>query len=1415
MKKRIAACDIGKSSIVFAIGFVEDDNILQWEKIHYQPHNGDPFDGFKGWYIHHNISTCDVLCATGIYADQLGAPVIILPEDICQEAALSGNPDYPDQLNLVRVGARGYSVLSRKVTIENDKKSFQHHYLENDKCSSGAGENIHKIVNRFGMTIPQADQLAMSAKMSIPITARCAVFSKSEMTHYANQGKPLPELFRGFFESVARNATALLSRNSVDGPIYVIGGCAQIKSLIQGFETICDQPVHVPDFFLCFEAIGACVMGMGITPKTDIPLPKKPEDLIQVKKKRFQVLTPAYQWKDKTKILVKNQTQANPFEIPVVLGLDLGSTGSKAVLTSIETGEPVLDVYDRTNGNPIDATYRLIDEILHNGTPDIRGIGLTGSGREAVGTLLRGVFQKSQSLIILNEIVAHATAAIRCDEQKGKDLSIIEIGGQDAKFIKISGGRIIESDMNKACSAGTGSFLEEQAAFYNIYDIDRFIDLATCAERPPDLGQMCTVFVADAGAQALKDGFTLGDIFAGFQYSVIYNYLNRVMGQRELSETIFFQGKPASNESLAWTLASITGKPIVVPPNPGAMGAWGIGLCVMDELNASQLLAAPKMDINEVLHAKIISREEFQCKDATCQTLCPIEKTTLQIGDKTRVAISGGACPKYEVASGNQIKLPTGLINPFHMRNDLLKAFEKNIPNTKTIAIPLIGPLALYLPWMATFISSLGFSVKILTSDKQSLAKGEQLCNSYDACGPSKIAHAVCNTECEFIFFPKIAHFEESKSMGGQPCVTEQAMPDIVAQSLASRGANVKVLRPFLSFKQGLSHWSLGWELLKLSDDLHMNGIQIIEAIEKASKAQHAYEQKLIEIGTDAMSIARKNNIPIVLVCGALHVIHDRGINSDIPNLIRQNGAMAIPVDCFPIDPKIPILEKIFWIDSKRFLRAALTAKNMDDVFPLLITSFGCGPTSFTEHFFHETLKGYPHTILESDGHGGTAGFITRIQAFMQSVRQYHAATDLPINEEPCKAVTYMGHATYQGKYLDKNVRYVFMSSVDYFGDIFAAVYRSFGYDAVTASPYTHEILSQGQKDCSGKECISYQLIWSAFKHYLMNHPSDKNTRIMQITGEMCRASAFGIKDKINLDKMGLGEGIIVSSLRIAGGPAMSSKVYTGLTALDIIRQLYLYYMANEKKPGQAEELYKFYSNQILQIMEQPSLNGWLTVAQMGWQWVLIKEALNRASEAFLSIVNNEPEESYRSVFVTGDALTKGNNFANGGIFQLLSAQRVHIIQEPFCDFLEYLGRIHPHLIFGRNSSMLMNVFYRVNMIRIRKELYKPICQKHPWLPMPDMDAALKKGHHVLDSSVNGGSPIAVANALIHWEQKPIDGILVTSCWGCDNGLIEESLLRHRKDIPFYFYYDDATPIDEQRIQSYTFRLHRNPKRSV
>ena len=229
--------------------------------------------------------------------------------------------------------------------------------------------------------------------------------------------------------------------------------------------------------------------------------------------------------------------------------------------------------------------------------------------------------------------------------------------------------------MNRVCSAGTGSFLEEQAIAHGVDDIAEFGRLAALSDGPPDLGQTCTVFVADVAAEALGDGFSREDIFAGLQHSVVRNYRSRVMGQRRLLDRVFFQGKPATDPALARTLAAVLERDVVVPADPGAMGAVGIALLAARTAAASggAGTAAPAIDLARVLDARVAGRREFQCGDRDCLNSCHLELAEIDIGGEVAKIVSGGQCPKYDAVSAAGDKLPKDAPNPYRERDALLR----------------------------------------------------------------------------------------------------------------------------------------------------------------------------------------------------------------------------------------------------------------------------------------------------------------------------------------------------------------------------------------------------------------------------------------------------------------------------------------------------------------------------------------------------------------------------------------------------------------------------------------------------------------------------------------------------------------------------------------------------------------------
>ncbi len=1423
---RVAGCDLGKARAKFVVGRV-GPSAVEVVSAECVAHGGRPMEAFARWYAGLDTNAIDAIGATGLHADELTAPVVCgLPEDACVEAALPHVWAATGPLNVVSVCARGYALVTRDQTGRIQS-------LRNDKCSSGTGETMVKIAHRFGLAIDEADTLACGATESIPITARCSVFAKSEMTHFGNQGRPVDALFAGYFASVARSVAGLLARVRVPGPVAVIGGGAEVRALVRAFEDLLGEAPVLLDGARHVEAVGALRLAAAhVARQGRVALPDSAAVLIVPREDRLRRLEAARSHAGRVRRLEAAPIPEGAVGEPAILGLDLGSTGSKAVLTSIETGEMVFDLYDRTRGNPVEASLRLIAGMLEQ-APDVRAVALTGSGREAAATVLRAAWpDQADRIVVQNEIVAHGTAAVRCDEDAGRSLSVVEIGGQDAKFIQIVGGQIVESDMNKACSAGTGSFLEEQAVFHGVDDIGTFTRLAAEASAPPDLGQMCTVFVADAAAEAQNEGFDVADIFGGYQYSIVHNYLDRVMGQRAFGDRIFFQGKPATGASLPWTLAAVTGREVVVPANPGAMGAWGIGLLTIDTVGRDALAAAPSFDLTTALDAAVVDRADFQCADRACATLCTIDRTTVAVGGAARKVYSGGACPKYEISTARSGKLPKDAPSPFDERAALLSTFvgggadePRSSESGTVVGIPHVGALHGVLPWLVAFVRKLGLEPRVLSAGPDALSKGEALCYSFDACAPVKIAHgALADLDgVDAIFFPKLLGFADREGPDGRTCPMEQALPEMVGRALDARGRGIPMVAPLVDLARTGNRGQRAGDVFARTKALHRAARalgaadgRVASAIERAHEAQHEWEAGLAAIGRRALGWARRHDRRVILVAGALHVVHDDIASAGIPRLLRRNGVIPLPMDCFPIPPETHALPRVPWGDANRTLRAAVAARNMGDVYPLFLTSFGCGPASFSEQIFGALMAGYPHTALESDGHGGTAGYVTRVQAFLHTVDQHDGRPDLVSADrltllEPLPAPPIA----------EQDTRVIVFPFAG-LSKVIAATYRAFGVDAVSAPDHTPDSFADGKRDCSGKECLPYQLIWGGLKAQLdrdgLNGDGDDDGRhatLLQVNGQgMCRNCLFSTKDQLTLERHGLQDRVSVRhfSREVSLSRTFQPRVWLGNVGWDILNQLAAYHRLDDE--AAADALYLEHEAALMALLERPARHGLGGVADFKALEADIGALVTHAAHAFAELRSVDGPE-VRTVLVTGDVYLRGDDFASDDVPRRLAARGLRVVLEPTSALVEYMAEERLSELMGLATGRFYSPIQQAGLAWSRKRLYARVRPLHPWLPPEDLPGVLDAASEMLNRYPRGEAPMAIGTVLHHWRAGVYDGAAVVNPWGCGPALVGESLLRHATEIPLLFVYGDGTPIDDRRLNAFAFRLRRGEPRAV
>ncbi|MCR4395080.1 MAG: acyl-CoA dehydratase activase, partial [Dehalococcoidales bacterium] len=259
------------------------------------------------------------------------------------------------------------------------------------------------------------------------------------------------------------------------------------------------------------------------------------------------------------------------------LGVDVGSTSTKAVILD-ESGKRILAKnYLMTAGRPVEAIKQVFANLWKDGAFNVTilGAGVTGSGRYLIGSLIGADLVK-------NEITAQTRAAAELDPEA----DIIEIGGQDSKLVIKRNGVVVDYQMNKACAAGTGSFIDEMAEMLGIsVKNGEFANLAFQAPHTIDLGTRCAAFMGQAVPSAQRDGIPLEVIAASLSNSIARNYLSKVVGNRKLGNKIILTGAVFYNKAVVSAFQQqLPDKKLIVAEHREVSGAIGAALLARESM---------------------------------------------------------------------------------------------------------------------------------------------------------------------------------------------------------------------------------------------------------------------------------------------------------------------------------------------------------------------------------------------------------------------------------------------------------------------------------------------------------------------------------------------------------------------------------------------------------------------------------------------------------------------------------------------------------------------------------------------------------------------------------------------------------------------------------------------------------------
>ena len=512
-------------------------------------------------------------------ADNLHVPFI--QEVIAETRAI--DEEYPQADVIIELGGEDAKITYLKPTPEQRM---------NGSCAGGTGAFIDQMATLLDTDASGLNDYAKDYKTLYPIASRCGVFAKTDLQPLINDGAAKPDLAASIFTAVATQTIAgLASGRPIHGTVIFLGGPLFFMSeLREAFhralagkvdEFIVPTDAHLyvayGSALIAGEPDGIDVDGVHFEPRTCDDIIAALDDLKNLPA-NTPTMPPLFS-SDQEREAFNERHHREHIHIgtlegakgPHFLGIDAGSTTIKATLVN-DDREIVWSSYATNEGSPLTAAINIVKKIqseLPEGAWIARSCA-TGYGEGLITTGLH-----------LDEGVVETMAHYRGAEMVSPGVTaVIDIGGQDMKYLAITDGVIDSIAVNEACSSGCGSFLQTFAQSMGL-TIQEFTQAALNSDHPVDLGSRCTVFMNSSVKQAQKEGASMENIAAGLCYSVVRNALYKVIKLRdsgELGDTVVVQGGTFLNDAVLRAFELLTEREVTRPNIAGLMGAFGAAL---------------------------------------------------------------------------------------------------------------------------------------------------------------------------------------------------------------------------------------------------------------------------------------------------------------------------------------------------------------------------------------------------------------------------------------------------------------------------------------------------------------------------------------------------------------------------------------------------------------------------------------------------------------------------------------------------------------------------------------------------------------------------------------------------------------------------------------------------------------------
>jgi predicted CoA-substrate-specific enzyme activase len=1174
---------------------------------------------------------------------------------------------HPDARSILVVGAERFGL----VRFDSDGTYLS--FRANSLCAAGTGSFLDQQARRLSLEDTQdLTTLALDNRDPPPkIASRCSVFAKTDLVHAQQEGHSLEAICDGLCRGVAKNIVdTLFTGETIHAPLLLVGGVAKSPAVVRHLRELIGVEMVV-DAEFPFGAVGAALKLLQERGTRGIALDQAFTPLLgRLSKRRnyeyapLELLLseyPEFTSEEKSVFSGRIVGHSHPLEIDlyrvlepgrtheVYLGIDIGSTSTKAVITDAKGGV-LAGFYTSTAGKPLVATQLLLEAVADWKTRKglelrVLGAGTTGAGRKFIGKILGAD-------LILDEITAHARAAVELHPDVD---TIIEIGGQDSKFTTLRDGRVTLSVMNNVCAAGTGSFIEEQARRLEVPLSEYGARTKGCGS--PIASERCTVFMERDLNHYLNEGFSRGEVLAAVLHSVRENYLNKVAVEAAIGETVTFQGATARNRALVAAFEQRIGKPILVSPYCHLTGALGAALTLRDEGVRTSSFRGMGL-----FTTKIPIRSET-CE--LCTNHCKLSVAEVE-GDTVAYGFLCGR--DYDTQ-----KFVQNNTSGFDLLKERRKAFQMGLKklqrDTFTVGIPAALHLFEDLPFWKKFFNLLGVRTVTSESYEEAVKDGRQRAGA-ELCAPMTALNAhveYLRTRSDCVFLPfYLEKRSPEKGSRRQLCYYTQFAPSVGAGAQA-HGNGGKVLTPLVFSLYGNLFGKA--ELYRTLRHAIPGGVSPFAVYSAFDEAMRLREEGLSKLrGVYEREVGERKRLHVVLL-GRPYTVLSEWMNKGIPQTF---GSMGVPVfyqDMLSYSNEdvksiAPLLRDVHWHYAAKILEAAEVAARTPGAYPVLVTSFKCSPDSFITDYVRQILEahGKPYLVLQLDEHDSRLGYETRIEAAVRAFRNHFGSAD-PDGDSLSSQRAVVASWVSSGK-VELSQKTILFPNWDPLSlRLLVASVRKTGRDARLLEP-SEDSMRRSLRHNSG-QCTPLNIIAQDFMEYVERHDLDPAETVLWMISSSVACNIRLYPHHIR------------TILRSHGKGFEKSEVYVGPISLqDILATLpfdaYMAYLFGGfiQRMGCRIRPYEVNAGETDRVIE-----GGLRILEEAFERDRSKEeALDEVVSLFEAIRVFEAERR-PEVAIFGDIYSRDNQILNQGLVRFIEAHGGEVITTPYTSYAKMVVR--------------------------------------------------------------------------------------------------------------------------------------------